>query len=169
MMAIKKNYVIINKNLFLLIVIILVSACESTPKEPGLCEWFNKSQEIRTKRIPAILIIQDVYKKYGSETLDYSNPAMVNDMVNAMKEYISYNDDFIREWNELGSNQSGKTYWENELKAVDLFNAGFTKSISGIENQDINSISEGIKMYESAVEASNRAESEMIAIRQKCK
>jgi len=134
----------------------------------NFCDWFNKSQQIRADRIPAILKVQEVYEKYGTSSLDYSNQAMVRDMSFAMKDYLTTNEKFIEQWNLLGQLSPGDDYWENELQAVKLFNEGFSKAIEGMKSQNKDLINEGIKLYESGNIFSKQAEIDMVKFHKEC-
>lgn len=128
----------------LFILLFAVSACTSTINEytpltetittststhistdEEFCDWFNKSQEIRTKRIPAILIVQDVRDKYDGTPFVFSNTAMINDHKTALKKYISMNEEFIRDWKNMGVFPSAEVYWENELRFVEITTKGY--------------------------------------------
>ncbi len=139
-----------------------------TSNELDICEWFNKSQVIRTKRIPAILKVQEVADKYSATPFDFSNTAMINEYKNALRGYVAAQDEFIEDWNKMGVYPSAKVYWENELRAVELFKEDYLLSLKGFEQQDGNKIQEGADIYQSGNIASSKAESEMITIRQEC-
>ena len=98
----------------LFILLFAVSACTSTSTlistDEEFCDWFNKSQEIRTERIPAILIVQDVSDKYSGVPFDFNNTTMMNDYKNAIKEYIAVNEKFIEEWKKLVVQISARDY-----------------------------------------------------------
>jgi len=157
-----------NKIFSLFVLLIFSFSCSFTSSSSEFCDWFNKSQQIRAVRIPAILSVQNVYTKYGTDKLDYSNSHMVTDMTNAMKEYISINEDFIDQWNDLGYVQPGEHYWANELEAVQLFNDGFSKALEGMSSQDIDLINKGLKLYDQGNDASKKAETDMIKFNNDC-
>lgn len=161
------------KKTVLFILLFAVSACTSTSThistDEEFCDWFNKSQEIRTERIPAILIVQDVSDKYSGVPFDFNNTTMMNDYKDAIKEYIAVNEKFIEEWKRLGVHISAKEYWENELQAVETYNEGYSLSLRGFNSRRAEFIQKGAEIYETGNIASNKAEDEMIKIRQKCR
>ena len=165
-----------NKTILILLVLV-ISAC-STPIMPTLtpiatdqelCDWFNKSQVIRTERIPAILIIQAVAEKYKGVEFDFSKTTMMNDFIGAIEEYISVNEKFIDEWNKLGVHPMARDYWENEVNAVETWSEGYSLSLRGFNERNGNLIQEGSEIYETGNIASNIAEELMIELRGKCK
>lgn len=160
------------------LLIFVISACATTPIAPtsaplsnyqDLCEWFNKSLAIRTKRVPAILIVQDVANKYNDVKFDLYNTAMMNDYINALEEYISANGKFIEDWNKLGTHPLANDYWGNELKAVETYNEGYSLSLKGFNEKNAKYIQEGSEIYATGNIASNKAEELMIDLRTKCK
>lgn len=171
-----------NKTIVILLVFV-ISACTSpimstTTTKPtstslstdkDLCEWFNKSQEIRTERIPAILIIQDVAEKYSGVTFDFNNTTMMNDYKNAIKEFIAVNEKFIDSWKKLGVHPLARDYWENELKAVETYKEGYSLSLRGFNERKAELIQEGAEIYETGNIASNKAEDVMIDLRKECR
>ncbi len=155
----------------LLLLVIFLSACSSSlNSESGdLCEWFQKSEQIRIVRIPAIVKVQNTFNKYDLINFDFSNQAIVNDLANSVQEYLDTNNEFIREWKKLGIHPDGETYWENELKAVELYVDGYSTSLRGFEQHNMNLIVEGARIYDSGNTPSARAEEAMINLRRTCR
>ena len=147
----------------------IVSTSEPISTDNGLCEWFNKSLVVRTERIPAILIVQDVTEKYSDVEFNFNNTAMMDDYKKAIKEYIAVNERFIDDWMKLGIHPLARDYWENELMAVETYNKGYSLSLRGFNERQGNLIQEGSEIYETGNIASNKAEDLMIDLRTKCR
>jgi len=159
------------------ILVFVITAC-TTPfpstsipssDDDGLCEWFNESLVVRTERTPAIIIVQDVTDKYSGVEFSFDNTAMMNDYIDAIEEYIAVNEHFIDEWNRLGDHPSAREYWENELKAVETYNEGYSLSLRGFRERQGNLIQQGSEIYETGNIASNKAEDLMIDLRMRCR
>ena len=69
----------------------------------------------------------------------------------------------------MGIHPLARDYWENELKAVETYNEGYSLSLRGFNERKEKLIQEGSEIYETGNIASDKAEELMIDLRTKCR
>jgi hypothetical protein len=177
------------KYLSLIILIVVIQACSAgtslqegdnaqnaqdsttlTSKQTNhdLCEWFVQTQIIRTERIADGSSIDDWLAKYGVDGLDINNDLAMQEFLLVLQEGLPIHQQFIEEWNVLGSVPGGEAFFENEKKSIENRIQGFERMISGINQRDGTEFNQGVNLLIQSGDYFSISESEMLKILNKC-
>lgn len=133
-----------------------------------LCDWYVQAQIIRTERIADGSSIDDWLSKYGVDGLDINNDLAMQEFLLVLQGGLPTQQQFIEEWNVLGSVPGGETFFENEKKSIENRIQGFERMISGINQRDGTEFNQGVSLLIQSGEYFSISESEMQKILNKC-
>jgi hypothetical protein len=144
------------------------TAPSSNQTKDGLCEWYVQTQIIRTERIADGSSIDDWLSKYGVDGLDINNDLAMQEFLLVLQEGLPTHQQFIEEWNVLGSVPGGEAFYENEKKSIENRIQGFERMISGINQRDGAEFNQGLSILIQSGDYFSISESEMLKIYNKC-
>lgn len=140
-----------------------------TPNDSlALCEWFTESQLIRAERTFGLEKYVTFYRKYGPEGFESNELSIRNELVDAVEEYLPYEQEFIEKWEQLGSTSEAKDFWEKELEAAKQRLAVFEKLVEAVKSEDKmqrDAVVEDVTQVNLIERESNAA---MLEVREKC-
>jgi len=129
------------------------------PDNSDLCEWFVKTQFLRSERISELDELGKIFQQENPDPKEF---------LQAIKDYRPHQDKFLEEWLKLGSHPEAKEFWEKELSSVQISANAFDAMIDGLENNDRDKFDQGVSLFQDAQESGNEAETAMLKVREKC-
>jgi hypothetical protein len=144
------------------------TALTSNQTNQDLCEWYVQTQIIRTERIADGSSIDDWLSKYGVDGLDINNDLAMQELLLVLQDGLPTQQQFIEEWDVLGSVPGGEAFFENEKKSIESRIQGFERMISGINQLDRTEFKQGVNLLIQSGDYFTISESEMQKIFNQC-
>lgn len=141
----------------------------ATPEtDSGLCEWFIKTQFLRSQRMSGLSAFNEWFQEYGMDGLVSPDYPVGAELIAILKRYQPYQEQFVEDWIELGTLPEAQEFWDKELSSVQLRIQAFDEIIEGFDEQDIDKYNHGLTVFSEASQIGQEAESAMLEIRSKC-
>jgi tetratricopeptide (TPR) repeat protein len=142
---------------------------ESTPRGPSaLCSWFAETQILRATRISGATKFLSFFQTRAAADLASLDLADLDELVEALDDYIPHERDFVEQWEGLGSIRGGEGFWEKELEAEKQKLGAFEKMRDGAKAADEVLLLKGRDEFVQATQSSRESEAVMIEIHDKC-
>lgn len=141
----------------------------ATPRtDADLCEWFVKTQLLRSQRLSGLSEFTEWFQKYGTDGLVSSDYSVIAELVAILKRYQPYQEQFVEDWIELGAHPEAQEFWDKELSSVQLRIQAFDEMIEGFDEQDTDKYNHGLTVFSEAAQIGHEAESAMLEVRSQC-
>lgn len=133
-----------------------------------ICIWFADTQVIRAKLFTGAEKLMTVLQIHGGDAFISDDPVVLAELMQALEEYLPYQEEFIKTWEELGSVEGTEEFWNKEFESQKLKLDAFEKMVAGLRTDDEDLLLEGLETLERATEIGREGENAMLEMRGKC-